>query len=197
MECFHFFKTLSVHSRRNAVKLRESSHCHATPVSSRYKLAWHGARGLRVALQVANALKVNIPEMHALELMEMTKRRGSLVRKAWMQKIPLQKEIIFRIYIYICLYVDSVKYLSIQRRARMNGYTIKVIVTMLAKGRVVIRGHRQQVPSHNTHLYYVIILMFKSGFLWMFCFCNLSPLLRLCIHSIWLFFALIMIFHYN
>ena len=30
-----FYKTLTVHSHRNAVKLRESSHCHATPVSSR------------------------------------------------------------------------------------------------------------------------------------------------------------------
>ena len=33
MECFDFL--LNVHSHRNAVKLRKSSHCHATPVSSR------------------------------------------------------------------------------------------------------------------------------------------------------------------
>lgn len=31
MECFDFDKTLTVHSRRNAAKLRESSYCHASP----------------------------------------------------------------------------------------------------------------------------------------------------------------------
>ena len=54
---FIFYKTLTVHLRRNAVNYARVHSVTIRPIFE-VKTAWHDVRGLRVAYRVANALNL-------------------------------------------------------------------------------------------------------------------------------------------